>query len=84
MVVVVVVVVFLPIIIPHQPSCFVLFCWLGCGNIAKSPESLLLIKSVQKSHHKVYFLKLFGSRKLIGGTDLDINIFIESIIKISN
>jgi hypothetical protein len=31
------VVVFLPIKIPHQPSCFVLFglvwcCWLGCGN----------------------------------------------------
>jgi hypothetical protein len=23
----------LPIIIPHQPSCFVLFCWLGCGNL---------------------------------------------------
>ena len=24
---------FLPIIIPHQPRCFVLCCWLHCGNI---------------------------------------------------
>ena len=26
------VVVLLPIIIPHQPSCFVSGCWLGCDN----------------------------------------------------
>ena len=26
---------FLPIIIPHQQSCFVLGCWLGCGNMPR-------------------------------------------------
>ena len=47
--------VFLPIIMPHQPSCFGLGCWLGCGQ-KLSPELFLFASSGAKLNENSYHI----------------------------
>jgi hypothetical protein len=77
---------FLPIIIPLQPSCFVLFCVVGCPNIVchillnnsigqeASPGEDVPLSEMKKNSKSKVFLRLKFKRFMIGTLNLYLRI----------